>query len=253
VDRSSHSVVRDMNKCVLCRRCVRTCIDLQEVGVLEVAHRGAESKVVTYEDRPLADVVCINCGQCINRCPTGALQANDVTDEVWAAIDDPSKHVVIQTAPSPRAGIGECFGCPPGTPLTFETNTALRRCGFDKVFDTNFSADLTILEEGTELLLAFAPGARARSARPAAAVHELLTRVGEVHRALLSRTPGQYVVGKSPQQMFGALIKTFYAPAQRDRPQGHRQRRAHAVLGEEVRVQPSGDVSRRGARTWTSV
>ncbi|MCC6490125.1 MAG: (2Fe-2S)-binding protein, partial [Candidatus Hydrogenedentes bacterium] len=103
LDTSSHSVVRDMNKCVLCRRCIRTCIDFQEVGVLEVQGRGAESKVVTFMDKPLAEVVCINCGQCINRCPTGALRANDPTDDVWAAIDDPTKHVVMQTAPSPRA------------------------------------------------------------------------------------------------------------------------------------------------------
>jgi len=111
-DQSSHSVFRDMNKCVLCRRCVRTCIDLQEVGCLEVADRGDQTKVVTFLDKPLANVVCINCGQCINRCPTGALRANDPTDDVWAAIDDPTKHVVIQTAPAPRAAIGECFGCP---------------------------------------------------------------------------------------------------------------------------------------------
>ena len=118
MDLSSHSVFRDMNKCVLCRRCVRTCIDLQEVGVLDVQGRGHDSKIVTFMDKPLADVVCINCGQCINRCPTGALRANDPTDDVWAAIDDPTKHVVIQTAPSPRAGIGECFGVEPGHALT---------------------------------------------------------------------------------------------------------------------------------------
>ena len=153
VDASSHAVVRDMNKCVLCRRCVRTCIDLQEVGVLEAIDRGNRIKIATFCDKPLAEVICINCGQCINRCPTGALSANDMTDEVWDAIDDPAKHVVIQTAPSPRAGIGECFGLEPGRSLTFEMNTALRRCGFDRVFDTNFAADLTILEEGTELLL----------------------------------------------------------------------------------------------------
>ena len=153
IDASSHSVVRDMNKCILCRRCVRTCIDLQEVGVLEALHRGYHTKVGTFMDKPLADVVCINCGQCINRCPTGALRANDQTDEVWEAIDDPDKHVVIQTAPSPRAGIGECFGLEPGQPLTFQMNTALRGCGFDRVFDTNFAADLTIMEEGVELLL----------------------------------------------------------------------------------------------------
>ena len=118
--------------------------------------------VSTFMGKPLADVICINCGQCINRCPTGALRANDSTDEVWAAIDDPDKHVVIQTAPSPRAAIGECFGLAPGTALTFELNTALRRCGFDKVFDTNFAADLTILEEGDRAAAAAEAGAGRR-------------------------------------------------------------------------------------------
>jgi len=113
VDASSHAVVRDNNKCVLCRRCIRTCIDLQEVGVLEVLDRGDRSRVSTFMSKPQSDVVCINCGQCINRCPTGALRANDLTDDVWAAIDNPDKHVVIQTAPSPRAAIGECFRLPP--------------------------------------------------------------------------------------------------------------------------------------------
>jgi NADH-quinone oxidoreductase subunit G/[NiFe] hydrogenase diaphorase moiety small subunit len=210
-DESSHSVLRDMNKCVLCRRCVRTCIDLQEVGVLEAEGRGARTRVVTFQDKPLGEVVCINCGQCINRCPTGALRANDPTDEVWAAIDDPAKHVVIQTAPSPRAGIGECFSLPPGIPLTFEMNTALRRCGFDRVFDTNFTADLTILEEGTELLQ------RLHGA--------LVGGEGGALPQFTSCSPGwvkflehfypEYIPNlssaKSPQQMFGALIKTYYA------------------------------------------
>ncbi len=142
-----------MDKCILCRRCVRTCIDLQEVGVLEAVNRGDHTKISTFMDKNLADVICINCGQCINRCPTAALKANDPTDDVWAAIDDPDKHVVIQTAPSPRAAIGECFGLEPGTPMTWQMNTALRECGFDAVFDTNFTADLTIIEEGTELVL----------------------------------------------------------------------------------------------------
>jgi len=96
-----------MNKCVLCRRCVRTCIDLQEVGVLEAINRGAKTKIETYLNKPLNDVVCINCGQCINRCPTGALKAKDPAQDVWDAIDNPAKHVIIQTAPSPRAAIGE--------------------------------------------------------------------------------------------------------------------------------------------------
>jgi len=212
VDRSSYSVVRDMNKCVLCRRCIRTCIDLQEVGVLEVANRSDASEVVTFMDRPLADVVCINCGQCINRCPTGALRANDPTDEVWAAIDDPTKHVVIQTAPSPRAAIGECFGLEPGSAMTFELNTALRHCGFDKVFDTNFTADLTIIEEGTELLLRLY---KALVEKDESATLPQFTSCSpgwvKYIEHFYPEMLGHVSSAKSPQQMFGALVKTFYA------------------------------------------
>jgi len=212
VEDSSYSIVRDLDKCILCRRCIRTCIDLQEVGVYEAMGRGAETYIGTFMDKPMADVVCINCGQCINRCPTGALHAKDNTDDIWDAIDDPAKHVVIQTAPAPRSGIGECFGLEPGQPLTFEMNTALRYCGFDKVFDTNFTADLTIMEEGTELILR---------------LYNALVK-GDESVALpqfTSCSPGwvKYIEqfwpdmldhvssAKSPQQMFGALIKTFYA------------------------------------------
>ncbi len=212
VDRSSHSLVRDMDKCILCRRCVRTCIDLQEVGVLEVEKRSCKSKVVTFGDKPLADVVCINCGQCINRCPTGALRANDPTDEVWAAIDDPNKHVVIQTAPSPRAGIGECFGLEPGRPLTFEMNTALRDCGFDKVFDTNFTADLTIIEEGTELILRLYKALVEKE--PSIALPQF-TSCSPGWVKYLEHFYPEYIsnlsTAKSPQQMFGSIIKTYYA------------------------------------------
>ncbi len=125
IDKSSYSVIRDMNKCILCRRCVRTCIDLQEVGCLEAINRGYETHISTFLEKPLADVVCISCGQCTNRCPTGALYTNDPSDEIWRAIDDPTKHVVIQTAPSPRAAIGEEFGLEAGHSLTLELNTAL--------------------------------------------------------------------------------------------------------------------------------
>ncbi len=124
IDDSSYSVVRDMNKCIRCRRCVRTCIDMQEVGVLEAVNRSGAVEIETFEDRPLAGVVCINCGQCINRCPTGALHAKDASQAVWNALDDPTKHVVIQTAPSPRAAIGEVFGLEPGTTITYQMNTA---------------------------------------------------------------------------------------------------------------------------------
>ena len=212
VDDSSYSVVRDMNKCIRCRRCVRTCIDLQEVGVLEAFGRGDETTISTYLDKPLRDVVCINCGQCINRCPTGALHANDPTDEIWAAIDDPKKHVVIQTAPSPRAGIGECFGLEAGTALTFELNTALHRCGFDKVFDTNFTADLTIIEEGSELLKRLY-GALVDKDESVALPQFTSCSPGWVK--FLEHFYPEFIPNvssaKSPQQMFGALIKTYYA------------------------------------------
>lgn len=210
-DESSYSLRRDMDKCILCRRCVRTCIDLQEVGVLEAINRGAETKITTFMDKPLADVVCINCGQCINRCPTGALRASDPSDEIWRAIDDPKQHVVIQTAPSPRAGIGEEFGLEPGVPLTFEMNTALRRCGFDKVFDTNFTADLTIIEEGTELILRLYNALVAK--KPVALPQFTSCSPGWVK--FIEHFYPQYLPhvssAKSPQQMFGAVIKTYYA------------------------------------------
>ncbi len=212
VDRSSYSVVRDMNKCILCRRCVRTCIDLQEVGVLEAINRGPETDIVTFMDMPLSDVICINCGQCINRCPVGALHANDPSDEIWAAIDDPKKHVIIQTAPSPRAAIGECFGLPPGTSVTRQLNTAIRRCGFSKVFDTNFTADLTIMEEATELLI------RLKKALVDGDKNVKLPQFTSCSPGWIKYLEHFYPEFtdyasscKSPQQMFGALLKTWYA------------------------------------------
>lgn len=212
IDHSSYSVIRDNNKCILCRRCVRTCIDLQEVGTIEVAGRSSRSYITTFQDKPLGDVVCINCGQCINRCPTGALRANDPTDEVWAAIDDPRKHVVIQTAPSPRAAIGECFGLAPGAPLTFELNTALKMCGFDRVFDTNFTADLTIIEEGTELILRLYKALVGKE--PGIALPQF-TSCSPGWVKYLEHFYPEYIPNlssaKSPQQMFGAVIKTYYA------------------------------------------
>ena len=167
-------------------------------------------------DKPLADVVCINCGQCINRCPTGALRANDPTDEVWEAIDDPTKHVVIQTAPSPRAGIGECFGLEPGHADDLPDEHRPARCGFDKVFDTNFTADLTIIEEGTELLLRLH---KALVTKDASIALPQFTSCSPGWVKFLEHFYPEYipnlVSAKSPQQMFGALIKTYYAKQRR--------------------------------------
>jgi NADH-quinone oxidoreductase subunit G/[NiFe] hydrogenase diaphorase moiety small subunit len=212
IDKSSYSVVRDMSKCVLCKRCVRTCIDLQEVGVLESIDRGDKTHIGTFMEKPLADVICINCGQCINRCPTAALKANDPSDEIWAAIDDPKKHVVIQTAPSPRAAIAECFGMEAGTSLTQELNTALKRIGFDAVFDTNFTADLTIIEEGTELIIRLY---KALVGGDKSVALPQFTSCSPGWVKYIEHYYPEYLdnmsSAKSPQQMFGALLKTFYA------------------------------------------
>jgi len=210
VDCSSMSIVRDMDKCILCRRCVRSCVDLQEVGVFGVKERGDRSYISTFGDRNMEDVICINCGQCVNRCPTGALHEKDQTEEVWKVLQDKNKHVVIQTAPAPRAGIGELFGLKPGKSLTLEINTGLKYCGFDKIFDTCFSADLTIIEEGLELLLRLKKN--------------LMEGGKEALPQFTSCSPGwvkylehfnpKYIdnlsTAKSPQQMFGSIIKTYY-------------------------------------------
>jgi iron-only hydrogenase group A len=211
-DDTGPSIVFDPDKCILCLRCVRTCAELQGVRALGVTGRGAGVRVTTFADLPLSSEFCINCGQCVNRCPTGALTAVDVTARVRAALEDPRKTVVIQTAPAPRAALGEEFGLPPGTPVTWQLNTALRELGFDKVFDTTFAADLTIIEEGVELI--------------GRLYHALV--LGEPDVALpmfTSCSPGwvkflehafpDYLphlsTCKSPQQMFGTLIKTWYA------------------------------------------
>jgi len=212
VDKSSYSVIRDMSKCVLCKRCVRTCIDLQEVGVLEAIDKGDKTHISTFMEKPLADVICINCGQCINRCPTAALHANDPSDEIWDAIDNPKKHVVIQTAPSPRAAIAECFGIEPGTSMTQELNTALKRIGFDAVFDTNFTADLTIFEEGTELIIRLY---KALVGGDKSVAFPQFTSCSPGWVKYLEHFYPEFIpnlsTAKSPQQMFGAIIKTFYA------------------------------------------
>ncbi len=212
IDDSSFSIVRDLDKCVLCKRCVRTCIDLQEVGVLESINRGDQTRIGTFMDKALADVICINCGQCINRCPTGALHAKDPSDQIWKDIEDPKKHVVIQTAPSPRAAIGEEFGLEPGHSMTGQMNTALKRIGFNAVFDTNFTADLTIIEEGTELIIRLF---KALVEKDETVALPQFTSCSPGWVKYLEHFYPEYIPNlssaKSPQQMFGSLIKTFYA------------------------------------------
>ncbi|NTU76390.1 MAG: 2Fe-2S iron-sulfur cluster binding domain-containing protein [Alphaproteobacteria bacterium] len=212
IDTSSDAIVRDMNKCVSCLRCVRTCEELQGIKILGSVGRGDSKEVSTYLEKPIGDAGCINCGQCVNRCPTGALHEKDSTDEIWAAIDDPTKHVVIQTAPAPRVAIGEEFDLEPGTPMTWELNTALRRCGFDKVFDTNFSADLTILEEGTELILRLYNNlVQKDTSMPLPQFTSCCPGWIKYYEHAYPQMLAHLSSCKSPQQMFGAVIKTWYA------------------------------------------
>jgi NADP-reducing hydrogenase subunit HndD len=212
LDKSSASIQKDDSKCIRCQRCVRTCEELQKVSALTMAHKGENAIVETFMDLPLNEVVCTNCGQCVNRCPVGALTERNYIEEVWEALSDPKKHVVVQTAPAVRVGIGEALGLPAGTRSTGKMVTALKMIGFDKVFDTNFTADLTIMEEGTELLT------RLKNA--------LVDKKKDVSLPMTtSCSPGwiKYIehefpnlldhvsTCKSPQQMFGPLAKTYYA------------------------------------------
>ena len=162
IELSSHSVVRDSEKCVLCGRCVRVCAEIQGVYNLSQHGRGFHTVVGPAHLANMDDSVCIQCGQCINVCPTAAFLEKRGAGPVWEALANPEMHVVVQTAPSIRAAIGEGFGLPPGTPATGKMVTALRRLGFDAVFDTDFGADLTIIEEAHEFLTRLQGQARCR-------------------------------------------------------------------------------------------
>ncbi len=205
VDASNPSVIRNMDKCILCKRCVRVCHEMQSVGAIFANKRGWDTVIAPPFGKELSEMVCVFCGQCINRCPTGALKANDPAQEIWAALADPEKHVVVQTAPAVRAAIGEEFGMPAGSLVTGKMVTALRMMGFDKIFDTDFTADLTILEEGNELLQRLQNGGTLpmiTSCSPG--------WINFIEHFYPDQLP-HLSTCKSPQQMFGALAKTYYA------------------------------------------
>ena len=205
IDDSAVHMYRDNNKCILCRRCVAVCSNVQGIGVIGANERGFKTYIGSAFDMGLGETSCVSCGQCIAVCPVGAIAEKDYTKQVLAEIADPEKMVIVQTAPAVRAGLGECFGLPIGTNVEGKMVSALRKLGFDKVFDTNFSADLTIMEEA----------------------HEFLDRVqnGGVLPMITSCSPGwvkycehyfpemteNLSTCKSPQQMFGAVAKTYYA------------------------------------------
>ncbi|MBN2450864.1 MAG: iron hydrogenase small subunit [Lentisphaeria bacterium] len=212
VDRSTPALVRDMNKCILCRRCVAVCQEIQGVGTLAPRARGFETVIGTGSGEELAEAVCVQCGQCAAVCPVGAIYEKDSIEPVWAALDDPTKHVVVQTAPAIRAALGECFGCEPGTVVTGKMVAALRRVGFDRVFDTNFSADLTIIEEGTELLSRLK---KALVDKDPGVALPMFTSCSPGWINYMEQFYPELIRNistcKSPQQMFGALAKTYYA------------------------------------------
>jgi iron-only hydrogenase group A len=204
-DTTSEGIVRDDKKCILCGRCVSVCEETQGVNAIAFTGRGARTRVATFMDRGLAQSACVQCGQCSVVCPTGAITEKDESRDVFDALRDPKLNVVVQTAPAIRASLGEALGLPPGSLVTGQMVAALRRLGFAKVFDTQFTADLTIMEEGSELL-------------------ERLSHGGTIPM-ITSCSPGwiNFIEGfypdllghvstcKSPQQMFGAVAKTYYA------------------------------------------
>ncbi len=205
IDDSAPALIRDASKCINCLRCVAVCAEVQGVSLLTPEGRGFNSKVVPAMSAKLADSACTYCGQCAVVCPTGAIVERDDTDKVWAALEDPTKHVVVQEAPSIRASLGEDLGLPPGTLVTGKMIAALRRLGFDRVFDTNFAADLTIMEEGHELLHRVKTGGTlpmTTSCSPG-----WIKFIEHYYPQLLAHVS----TCKSPQQMFGPLAKTYYA------------------------------------------
>ncbi|MCI8589483.1 MAG: 2Fe-2S iron-sulfur cluster binding domain-containing protein [Clostridiales bacterium] len=204
IDTSSLSIVRDNSKCILCRRCVAACNGLQKIGVIGTNDRGFDTHIGSAYEVALADTTCINCGQCVVVCPVGALYERDQTDEVFEALSDPNKHVAICTAPSIRATIGECFGYEPGTDVEGKMVTALKALGFDGVYDMNVTADLTIMEEATEFLDRYKNGGKL----------PLITSCSpgwiKFCEHYFPEMTENLSTCKSPQQMFGALYKTYY-------------------------------------------
>ena len=205
IDQTSPSIVRNNNKCVLCRRCVGACSKVQKVGVIGPVNRGFKTAIESPWDMKLAEMACINCGQCITVCPVGALSEKDNTKEVWDALGDPTKHVVVQPAPAVRAALGEEFGLPMGTSVTGKMAAAMRRLGFDKVFDTDFAADLTIMEEGTELIDRLNNGG----------VLPMITSCSPGWIKFCEHYYPEFIPNlsscKSPHEMAGAMVKTYYA------------------------------------------
>ena len=220
LDTLSPAIIKDDRKCVRCQRCVRTCAEIQGVSAVWVAHKGSKMKISTYLGKSLYEVFCTNCGQCIDRCPTGALVEKNYIEEVWHAIWDKDKHVIVQTAPAVRVAIGEDLGIEPGKRVTGKLVTALRKLGFDTVLDTAFSADITTIEESAELL------DRIRKKFDYHDESVKLPMITSCSPAWIKYCEHSFPeilphlsTCKSPQQMFGVLAKTYYAKKRQIKPE----------------------------------
>ena len=205
IDDLSTSIVRDNSKCILCRRCVAVCKNVQSVGAIDVAYRGIASKITPAFDKPLAESNCVNCGQCVAVCPVGALTIKYDIDRIWEALANDEMHVVVQTAPAVRAALGEEFGIEIGTATTGKMVAALRRLGFDKVFDTDTGADFTIMEEGTEFIN------RLKENKNLPLITSCSPGWVKFAEHNFPELLDNLSTAKSPMSMFGALIKTYYA------------------------------------------
>jgi iron-only hydrogenase group A len=205
IDNTSLSLVRDPNKCILCRRCVNVCAKVQSVYAIDIMGRGSNSTVSTFLDEGLGNVECVNCGQCLLVCPTGAITERSEIPDVWKALGDPDKVVVVETAPAVRVAIGEEFGMPDGTQATGKMAAALRGLGFDKVFDTDFSADLTIMEEGFELI------GRIKNGGTLPLITSCSPGWVKFVETFFPKVLEHVSTCKSPQQMFGTVTKTYWA------------------------------------------
>lgn len=205
IDDLSPSIVRDFNKCILCRRCIATCKNVQKIGAIDCINRGFESCISTVGNNSLRDVNCTNCGQCIEACPTGALREKDNTDEVWNVLKDDKKYVIVQTAPAVRVALGEEFGLPIGTNVTGKMVTALKKLGFDKVFDTNTGADLTIMEEANEFV------ERLKANRDLPMITSCSPGWVKYIEMNYPENLKHLSTCKSPHEMFGAILKSYYA------------------------------------------